>query len=124
MANKEKEGKEKRHFFKNFKAELKKVIWPTPKQVVNNTIAVIVVVLITAAIVFVLDLAFEGLNTYGINKLKGIVQTEDTSTENVVDTNTIENTDNTTTEGNTEVEENSNESTENVSESAKESVQE
>ncbi len=124
MANKEKEGKEKRHFFKNFKAELKKVIWPTPKQVVNNTIAVIVVVLITAAIVFVLDLAFEGLNTYGINKLKGIVQTEDTSTENVVDTNTIENTDNTTTEGNTEVEENSNESTENVSESANESVQE
>ncbi len=124
MANKEKEGKEKRHFFKNFKAELKKVIWPTPKQVVNNTIAVIVVVLITAAIVFVLDLAFEGLNTYGINKLKGIVQTEDTSTENVVNTNTIENTDNTTTEGNTEVEENSNESTENVSESANESVQE
>ena len=124
MANKEKEGKEKRHFFKDFKAELKKVIWPTPKQVVNNTIAVIVVVLITAAIVFVLDLAFEGLNTYGINKLKGIVQTEDTSTENVVDTNTIENTDNTTTEGNTEVEENSNESTENVSESANESVQE
>lgn len=124
MANKEKEGKEKRHFFKNFKAELKKVIWPTPKQVVNNTIAVIVVVLFTAAIVFVLDLAFEGLNTYGINKLKGIVQTEDTSTENVVNTNTIENTDNTTTEGNTEVEENSNESTENVSESANESVQE
>ena len=124
MANKEKEGKEKRHFFKNFKAELKKVIWPTPKQVVNNTIAVIVVVLITAAIVFVLDLAFEGLNTYGINKLKGIVQTEDTSTENVVNTNTRENTDNTTTEGNTEVEENSNESTENVSESANESVQE
>ena len=124
MANKEKEGKEKRHFFKNFKAELKKVIWPTPKQVVNNTIAVIVVVLITAAIVFVLDLAFEGLNTYGINKLKGIVQTEDTSTENEVDTNTIENTDNTTTEGNTEVEDNSNESTENVSESANESVQE
>ena len=124
MAREEKEGKEKRHFFKNFKAELKKVIWPTPKQVVNNTIAVIVVVLITAAIVFVLDLAFEGLNTYGINKLKGIVQTEDTSTENVVDTNTIENTDNTTTEGNTEVEENSNESTENVSESANESVQE
>lgn len=124
MANKEKEGKEKRRFFKNFKAELKKVIWPTPKQVVNNTIAVIVVVLITAAIVFVLDLAFEGLNTYGINKLKGIVQTEDTSTENVVDTNTIENTDNTTTEGNTEIEEDSNESTENVSESANENVQE
>ena len=33
----------KKHFFKDFKAELKKVIWPTPKQVLNNTIAVIVI---------------------------------------------------------------------------------
>ena len=124
MANKEKEGKEKRHFFKNFKAELKKVIWPTPKQVVNNTIAVIVVVLITAAIVFILDLAFEGLNTYGINKLKGIVHTDNTSTENVVDTNTVENIENTTTEENTGVEENSNEAVENVTENADQNVQE
>ena len=121
MANKEKEGKEKRHFFKNFKAELKKVIWPTPKQVVNNTIAVIVVVLITAAIVFILDLAFEGLNTYGINKLKGIIHTDNTSTENIVDTNTVENT---TIEENTEVEETSNEAVENVTENTDQNVQE
>ena len=33
MANKEKNKKDNRHFFKDFKAELKKVIWPTPKQV-------------------------------------------------------------------------------------------
>ena len=44
--------KENKKFFKNFKAELKKVVWPTPKQLANNTIAVITIVLITTAIVF------------------------------------------------------------------------
>lgn len=70
--------KEKKHFFKDFKAELKKVIWPTPKQVVNNTIAVITIVLITAVIVFTLDLVFKAINTYGINGLKSLVQKEST----------------------------------------------
>ena len=91
MAKVEKEKKEKTHFFKDFKAELKKVIWPTPKQVVNNTIAVVVIVLITALIVFVLDLTFETLNTHGVNRLKSIVRVE----ENVMDNNTVDNTTNT-----------------------------
>ena len=76
MANETKNKKEKKHFFKDFKAELKKVIWPTPKQLVNNTIAVVTIVLITAVIVFVLDLAFEKMNTYGINKLKEMVNSK------------------------------------------------
>ena len=75
MAKEVKNKKEKKHFFKDFKAELKKVIWPTPKQLVNNTIAVITIVLITAVIVFVLDVVFEKMNTYGINKLKEMVDT-------------------------------------------------
>ena len=91
MAKVEKEKKDKSHFFKDFKAELKKVIWPTPKQVVNNTIAVVVIVLITALIVFVLDLTFETLNTHGVNRLKSIVRVE----ENVIDNNTVDNTTNT-----------------------------
>ena len=70
MAKVEKEKKEKKHFFKDFKAELKKVIWPTPKQVINNTTAVITIVLITALIVFVLDFTFEAINKYGIDKIK------------------------------------------------------
>lgn len=85
--------KEKKHFFKDFKAELKKVIWPTPKQLVNNTVAVIVIVLIIAVIVFVLDFAFEKMNTYGINKLKSIVETTNSVENNVnneTDTNTVE----------------------------------
>lgn len=82
--------KEKKHFFKDFKAELKKVIWPTPKQLVNNTVAVVVIVLIIAVIVFVLDFAFEKMNTYGINKLKSIVETTNTVEDNT--NSAIENT--------------------------------
>lgn len=57
-----KEEKNKRHFFKDFKAELKRVVWPTPKQLVNNTIAVVTIVLVIGVIVFALDMGFELLN--------------------------------------------------------------
>ena len=80
--NEKKEKKEKKHFFKDFKAELKRVIWPTPKQLVNNTVAVITIVIIVAAIVLVLDLAFESLNNYGINKLRDVVGTRNEQVEN------------------------------------------
>jgi len=80
---------DKKHFFKDFKAELKKVIWPTPKQLLNNTIAVVTIVLITAAIVFVLDLVFEKMNTYGVNKIKEAVDSKnEISNEVVVDEQT------------------------------------
>lgn len=78
-------NKNKKSFFKDFKAELKKVVWPTPKQLVNNTVAVITVVLITAVIVFVLDLAFESMNKYGVDKLKNVIS--NTSAENSTDSN-------------------------------------
>ena len=69
-----KEEKNKRHFFKDFKAELKRVVWPTPKQLFNSTIAVIVIVLVVGIIVFALDMGFELLNKYGINKLQASLQ--------------------------------------------------
>ena len=96
---------EKKHYFKDFKAELKKVIWPTPKQLINNTITVIAMVLITAVIVFALDLIFESANKYGLEKLKSVVSnqenntvTEGTTTDN---TNTVPD-DSVTGEGTTE----------------------
>lgn len=74
MAKKdEKNIKDKTSFIKSFKAELKKVIWPTPKQLFNNTVAVLTIVIITAVIVFVLDFAFESINKYGIDKVKEVV---------------------------------------------------
>ena len=57
-----KEEKNKRHFFKDFKAELKRVVWPTPKQLLNSTIAVITIVLVIGVTVFILDMGFELLN--------------------------------------------------------------
>ncbi len=93
MPKDNKNKKEKRHFFKDFKAELKKVIWPTPKQLVNNTVAVITIVIIVAIIVFALDFTFEKMNTYGIDKLKSIVETKNDSEEttNQIDENTSTN---------------------------------
>lgn len=85
-----KDLKNKKHFFKDFKAELKKVIWPTPKQVVNNTVAVIVIVLITATIVFVLDVVFDLFNEKGINRLKSNIKNR-IVVENTVETNTERN---------------------------------
>lgn len=97
---KKENSKNKKSFFKDFKAELKKVNWPTPKQLLNNTIAVITIVFITAAIVFVLDLAFETLNKHGVDKIKEVMATNSTTTENT----TVENTENETDtlEGETE----------------------
>ena len=104
-----KEKKEKKHFMKDFKAELKKVIWPTPKQLLNNTTAVITIVLITAIIVFALDFAFEKMNQYGIEKIKSVVVTESSEENNISDGNVVM-LDSNTTDQNTQ---NSNEVTEN-----------
>ena len=108
VTNKEniKENKNKKSFFKGLRAELKKVIWPTPKQLVNNTIAVITIVLITTIIVFVLDFAFESLNRHGVDKIKEAIQsieatTDENSTTDSTGANEI-------SEGNTSTEENAN----------------
>ena len=79
MAKKEKEAKinnkQKRHYFKDMKAELKKVIWPTAKQTANNTIAVIVFTLAIAIIVFVLDVVFDFANKKGVVALQEKIKT-------------------------------------------------
>ena len=45
--------------FKDTKAELKKVVWPTGKQVVNNTVWVLVLVAVISAVVLGFDLLLE-----------------------------------------------------------------
>lgn len=92
---KKENSKNKKSFFKDFKAELKKVSWLTPKQLLNNTVAVITIVFITAAIVFVLDIAFETLNKHGVDKIKEVVGTNQSTPENAeTDDTTTENTEN------------------------------
>ena len=88
MAKKEnKTNKEKKHFWKDYKAEIKKVIWPTPKQLINSTVAIITMVLVVTVIVFVLDLAFDAFNKYALTNLQEAVQptTSDESSENSSD---------------------------------------
>ena len=46
-------------FLKDTKAELKKVVWPSSKQVVNNTVWVLVLVIVISAIVLGFDLLLE-----------------------------------------------------------------
>ncbi len=121
MAKNEKEikaKKQKGHYFKDMKAELKKVIWPTPKQTVNNTIAVIVFTLVIAIIVFVLDLCFDSITKYGITPLQEKIQSSYNSTKNETEnTNQAEESNTTGNETNnneTKVEENDNSTEVNV----------
>ena len=86
-----KNKKDRKHWFKDLKVELKKVTWLTPKQLTKNTATVIAMVLIVAVLVFILDFAFETLNSKGVESLKKLV-TNTSVTENVsTDNNTIEN---------------------------------
>ena len=116
VKEKNKENKIKKHFFKDFKAELKKVIWPTPKQLVNNTVAVIVIVVVVGAIVFALDAVFEAINKQGITKLQNYVveqfgedeegkSEEKKESDNATSENTTTN-ENTTTDGENSTESN------------------
>ena len=78
---------------KDVKAELRKVTWPTSKQMVNNVTAVLVIVLVTAVIVFCLDFVFGAMNKYGVDKLKEHVQSKDQSQTQVVENNDENNVD-------------------------------
>lgn len=103
MAKDEKNKKNsnsKNSFLKESKAELKKVNWPTPKRLANDTATVIGIVLIVAIIVFILDLAFLTLNENLIIKSEEKIKNK-ASNSIVLDNNTNI-TDNTTEQTNTE----------------------
>ena len=109
MAKKEKKenNKQKSRYFKDMKAELKKVIWPSAKQTANNTIAVIAFTLAIALIVFVLDTCFNEANK-GVTKLQEKVQTSFNSDEE----SSEEDSNSENTEGESDSEENEDSSTE------------
>ena len=51
-------------FFKELKSELSKVVWPTKKQIVKNTLIVFAAVIVIGILIWVLDLVFQ----YGLFK--------------------------------------------------------
>ncbi|MBR2499470.1 MAG: preprotein translocase subunit SecE [Clostridia bacterium] len=48
-------------YFRELKSEVKKVTWPTFKQVRNNTGIVIIAVIIVGILIALFDLAFQGI---------------------------------------------------------------
>ncbi|MCL1792813.1 MAG: preprotein translocase subunit SecE [Oscillospiraceae bacterium] len=61
----DKNGKEKvklgeriKKFLRDYKSEMKKIVWPTRQQVIQNTGVVIFAIMFIAVIVGILDLAF------------------------------------------------------------------
>ena len=60
-AKKEKEnlfmraGKRVSRWFREMKSELKKVVWPTRKQTLNNVIVAVVIMVITGVVIWAFD---------------------------------------------------------------------
>jgi preprotein translocase subunit SecE len=55
-----------RKWFRDMKSDLKKVVWPTPGQILNNTIVALSVMAVTAVILW-------GFDTLASNGVKAII---------------------------------------------------
>lgn len=55
-------------FFKDIRSELKKVIWPTRKQLINNTITVLFVCLLIGVVIWVADEALTKIVEWTLTK--------------------------------------------------------
>ena len=75
-------------FFKSVKSEGKKVSWPNAKEVLKNTITVIVVIALVSAVIYVIDLGLtsgmKGLKNLSI-KQKETTTASETTTEKTTD---------------------------------------
>lgn len=54
-----------KRFFVETKAEFRKIVWPTPKETFNQTVVVLVSIIVIAAFIFGLDT----LSRYGLNAI-------------------------------------------------------
>ncbi len=68
--NTEKKSSKIGGFFKSTKGELKKIVWPSRKEVMKNTGVVLGFVIVLAILVFALDFIFGGLFSWVVNLLK------------------------------------------------------
>ena len=59
-----------RRYFRELRSELKKVVWPTPKQVLKNTLIVAACVVAVGVFIWVFDYVAQ----IGINALIGLVK--------------------------------------------------
>ncbi len=68
MAEKKKKTNPVVSYFKDVKGEMKKVAWPTFKQIKNNTVIVIVSVVIVGLVIALLDFGFGKGFDYLVNR--------------------------------------------------------
>ena len=54
-----------RRYFRELRSELKKVVWPTPKQVLKNTLVVLACVIVVGIFIWLFDFVAQ----FGINAL-------------------------------------------------------
>ena len=55
-------------WFREMKSELKKVVWPSGKQLLNNTLIVLGAVIVVGAVLF----AFDSLASWGLSLLRNL----------------------------------------------------
>ena len=70
-------GKTTKKFFKDFKGEAKKIVWPDAKTVLKNTGIVLIVVTIVTLIVLAIDSSLSA----GVKGLKNLALGEETTVE-------------------------------------------
>ena len=56
-------------WFREMKSELKKVVWPTPKQILNNTLIALAVMAVAAVVLW----GFDNLASSGVKSLIELV---------------------------------------------------
>ena len=56
-----------RRYFRELRSELKKVVWPTPKQVLKNALIVLACVVLVGVFIWLFDFVAQ----FGINSLIG-----------------------------------------------------
>lgn len=50
-----------KRYFKDLKGEFKKIVWPSKKQIINNTLVVVACMIAVAAVIWLLDWVFISL---------------------------------------------------------------
>ncbi len=82
-------GKGTKRFFKDFKGECKKIVWPDAKTVLKSTCIVLIVVTIVTAVVFAIDFGLE----QGMTGLKNLARGETETTSQVTSGNVADTSD-------------------------------
>jgi len=72
VKEKPKFGERVKKFIRDYRSELKKIVWPTRAQVIKNTGVVLVAIIFMSIVIGLLDLLF-GLGLQGLGGVKNLI---------------------------------------------------